>query len=218
MLETNYKHIIEAALFASQEPLDIEKIKRLFDDNVVDIKLLLQELQNDYQDRGVELVKVASGYRFQAKQIYAAALRQLYDKNPPRYSRALLETLVLIAYRQPMTRGEIEDIRGVAVNPKIMKILQEREWIKVVGQKDVPGKPALFATTKQFLDYFNLTSLNDLPPLQELMDLDQAEQQLTQQLSLAVNAFPLSEALQEEDEFDTNDIEHPNQEVSSDPS
>lgn len=186
MSEAHYKHLIEAALFSSQEPLDLDKIKRIIDDETIDVKALVTTLQEEYQERGVELVKVASGYRFQAKQAYAPGLRQLYEKNPPRYSRALLETLVLIAYRQPITRGEIEEIRGVAVNANIMKLLQERDWIKVVGQKDVPGKPALFATTKAFLDYFNLKSLSDLPPLDELVDLEKAERELAEQLTLAM--------------------------------
>ncbi|OGO91125.1 MAG: SMC-Scp complex subunit ScpB [Coxiella sp. RIFCSPHIGHO2_12_FULL_42_15] len=203
MAEVQYKQILEAAIFSSQEPLNLEKMKQLVDGDAADVNAILQELQMDYQDRGVELVKVASGYRFQAKQRYSVPLRQLYDKNPPRYSRALLETLALIVYRQPITRGEIEDIRGVAVNPKIMKTLQEREWIKVVGQKEVPGKPVLFATTKKFLDYFNLNTLNDLPPLQEIVDLEQAERELTQQLSLTMNIFPTAVA-ENEMEFDSD--------------
>lgn len=217
--ESHYKHLIEAALFASQEPLDLDKLKRLINDDGADVKALLEELQADYAPRGVELVKVASGYRFQAKQDFATGLRQLYEKNPPRYSRALLETLALVAYRQPITRGEIEEIRGVAVNPNIMKLLQEREWIKVVGQKDVPGKPALFATTKNFLDYFNLKSLSELPPLDELIDLEQAERELAQQLSLAMNneeaapasadpvALRASDDMPEGDEYDEDEEE-----------
>lgn len=192
MSNAPHKQIVEAAIFSSQEPLDLEKLKSLVDKDLVDINAILQELSDDYQDRGIELVKVASGYRFQVKQIYSASLRQLHDKNPPRYSRALLETLALIVYRQPITRGEIEAVRGVSINPKIMKMLQEREWIKVVGQKDVPGKPALFATTKKFLDYFNLKNLTELPPLKALIDLDQAERELTQQLSLAIHTLPTS--------------------------
>jgi segregation and condensation protein B len=182
------KQLIEAALFCSQEPLDLDKLKRLIHDDSADVKAIVESLQAECADRGVELVKVASGYRYQAKQAYADGMRVLYEKNPPKYSRALLETLALIAYRQPITRGEIEDVRGVAVNANIMKLLQERDWIKVVGQKDVPGKPALFATTKAFLDYFNLKSLSELPPLEELIDLDQAERELAEQLALAMPA------------------------------
>ena len=192
------KQLIEAALFCSQEPLDLEKLKRLIHDDNADVKEIIESLQADCTDRGVELVKVASGYRYQAKQAFADGMRVLYEKNPPKYSRALLETLALIAYRQPITRGEIEEVRGVAVNANIMKLLQEREWIKVVGQKDVPGKPALFATTKAFLDYFNLKSLSDLPPLDELIDLDQAERELAEQLALAMPTPELPQELPQE--------------------
>lgn len=194
MTEQEYKCVIEAALFSSPDPLDLEKIKRLVDDESVDVKQLLRALEEDYRDRGVELVKVASGYRFQAKQTYATFFRRLHEKSPPRYSRALLETLSLVAYRQPITRGEIEEIRGIAVNTTIMKLLQERNWIKVVGQKDVPGKPALFATTPSFLDYFNLKSLGELPPLDALVDLEQAERTLAEQLSLAMPIAPQDES------------------------
>lgn len=193
------KQLIEAALFCSQEPLDLEKLKRLIHDDNADVKEIIESLQADCTDRGVELVKVASGYRYQAKQAFADGMRVLYEKNPPKYSRALLETLALIAYRQPITRGEIEEVRGVAVNANIMKLLQEREWIKVVGQKDVPGKPALFATTKAFLDYFNLKSLSDLPPLDELIDLDQAERELAEQLALAMPTPELPQELTEDE-------------------
>lgn len=186
MEEVSAKTLLEAALFSSNEPLDMDKLKKLIDREASETKALIEELQADYVGHGVELVKVASGYRFQVPQRFASHMAEIREKNPPRYTRAFLETLALIVYRQPITRGEIEEIRGVAVNPKIIKTLQEREWIKVVGQRDVPGKPALLGSTKQFLDYFNLRSLSDLPPLSEVVDLEQAERQLTEQLTLAV--------------------------------
>lgn len=182
------KFVIEAALFASAEPLTAERLQQLFDGRsrptISDIKAVIAELTEDYQDRGVELQSVASGYRFQAKTKFADWLQRLWERKPPRYSRAFLETLALVAYRQPISRGEIEQIRGVAVSTDIMKKLLEREWVKVVGHRDVPGKPALYGTTKHFLDYFNLTSLSELPPLQDLVDLDQIEKQLNEQLVL----------------------------------
>lgn len=193
MAERPLKQIIEAAVFAAIDPLDMEKLKSLVNKNANEVKELIQEIQQDYAERGVELVKVASGYRFQAKQELAKWLKPLYEKNPPRYSRALFETLALIAYRQPITRGEIEEVRGVAVSTKIMKTLQEREWIKAAGHRDVPGKPVLFVTTKSFLDYFNLAALADLPPLSEIMDFEKVEEKLSEQLSLTVNFESVSE-------------------------
>lgn len=188
MSKEDRKHIIEAALFASAEPLNVERLQQLFDEHsrpcVPDIKAIIAELTEDYQDRGVELQHVASGYRFQAKIKFAAWLQRLWEKKPARYTRALLETLALIAYRQPITRGEIEQVRGVSVSTEIIKKLLEREWVKVVGHRDVPGKPSMFGTTKTFLDYFSLKSLSDLPPLQDLVDLDKIERQLTEQLAL----------------------------------
>lgn len=174
--------ILEAALFSASEPLPVDKLCQLFEEDnrpsLGEIRTLLAELQTFYHDRAVELVEVASGYRFQVKSEYATFLQRLEEKKPARYSRAFLETLALIAYRQPVTRGEIEDVRGVSVNPNIIKNLLEREWIKIVGYRDVPGKPALFGTTKIFLDYFNLKSLSQLPPLSELIDFEALEKQL----------------------------------------
>lgn len=166
--------VIEAAIFAAGEPLSLDKITLLFDESerptIQEIREALGAIQEFYHDRGVELIEVGSGYRFQAKSTYAHWLQRLWEKKPPRYSRATLETIALIAYRQPITRGEIEEIRGVAVNTQILKTLSEREWIKIVAYKEVPGKPALYATTKQFLDYFNLKSLADLPPLENFVE------------------------------------------------
>lgn len=170
--------IIEAALMVSDKPMNVNQLLDLFEKDVEppakpDVRAALTELQSDYLDRGVELKEVANGFRFQVKAEYADWVNRLYDERPPRYSRALLETLAIIAYRQPITRGEIEDIRGVSVSTNIIKTMYEREWIKVVGHRDVPGKPELIATTKQFLDYFNLKKLSDLPSLAEIKDFEQ---------------------------------------------
>jgi len=172
------KNIIEAALMVAGRPLSINQMLDLFEKDEdrperAEVRAVLTELQADFSGHGVELKEVASGFRFQVRSDYACWVNRLYDERPPRYSRALLETLAIIAYRQPITRGEIEDIRGVSVNTNIIKTLQEREWIKVVGHRDVPGKPELLATTKQFLDYFNLKQLSDLPSLAEIKDYDQ---------------------------------------------
>jgi segregation and condensation protein B len=188
MSEIKRKQIIEAAIFAAAEPISVERLQQLFEEitrpSAAEIKVCVTELAADYQDRGVELQEVASGYRFQAKTEFAPWLQRLWEKKPPRYSRALLETLALIVYRQPISRGEIEEIRGVVVSTEIMKKLLEHEWIKIVGYRDVPGKPAMFGTTKKFLDYFNLKNLSDLPALESIVDLDQMEKQLTEQLGL----------------------------------
>ena len=172
------KKIIEAALMVSGKPLSVNQLQDLFEIESEkpernDIRNALSELQADYADRGIELREIASGFRFQVRPDYAEWVNRLYDEKPPRYSRALLETLAIIAYRQPITRSEIEDIRGVSVSTNIIKTMQEREWVKVVGHRDVPGKPELLATTKQFLDYFNLKKLSDLPTLAEIKDFDQ---------------------------------------------
>lgn len=194
----NKKQILEAAIFAAGEPVGLDRLALLFDESErptqKELKLLLDELAADCEARGVELVQVASGFRFQAKQLVASSLQRLWEKKPARYSRAFLETLVLVAYRQPITRGEIEEIRGVAVSSNIMRQLLEREWIKVVGHKEVPGKPALFGTTKQFLDYFNLKKLSDLPALQEITNLDEAGEKLGEQLTLEVEPSATTES------------------------
>lgn len=188
LTETTIDQTIEAALFAYGEPLSAVKLQQLFpaDEKLtIDIiKAALERIKQFYEGRGVELVQVASGWRFQAVAATAPLLQKLWDKKPKRYSRAVLETLVLIAYRQPITRGEIEEVRGVAVNAQIIKSLLEREWIEVVGTRNIPGKPALFRTTKAFLDYFELTKLSDLPPLEEIHSPDQLSERLAEQLSL----------------------------------
>lgn len=172
------KQILEAALMVAASPVSFDRLHQLFNEDGKTVpsrdqlRTALEELENDYQNCGIELVQVASGYRFQARAEVAGWISRLWDEKRPRYSRALLETLAIVAYRQPITRGEIENIRGVAVSTNIVRTLIEREWVRVVGHRDVPGKPAVYATTKQFLDYFNLKSLEDLPSLAELMDID----------------------------------------------
>lgn len=174
------KQIIEAALMASGEVLSIERLQLLFDDydkpKSTDIKKALDSLMEDFSDRGTELVEIASGYRLQVKKDVAPWVTRLWDEKPPRYSRALLETLSLIAYRQPITRGDIEDVRGVAVSSHIIRTLLDREWVRVVGHRDVPGRPAMYATTKAFLDYFSLKSLEELPTLDEIRQIDAESQ------------------------------------------
>jgi segregation and condensation protein B len=183
--EARIKHIVEAVLLASGKPLTLEQLLGVFGDGEKperdQLRQAIAALQEDYAERGVELVRVASGYRIQVKQAMEPWVSRLTEEKPARYSRALLETLALIAYRQPITRGEIEDIRGVSVSSSIVKTLQEREWVRIVGHRDVPGRPAMYGTTKQFLDYFNLKGLDDLPTLMELRDIDtiNAELELT---------------------------------------
>ena len=176
MAETGLVQIIEGALMAAGEPLSLQRISQLFDEfdrpGNDDLKQALAEVAERCDDRGYELVHVASGNRFQVRQNLSTWGGRIWQERPPRYSRALLETLSLIASRQPITRGEIEEIRGVAVSTNIIKTLQEREWVRVVGHRDVPGKPAMYATTRQFLDYFNLKSLEELPPLADIKELD----------------------------------------------
>lgn len=176
------KQIIEGALMASGEVLSIERLQLLFDDydkpKSPQIKEALDSLIEDFTGRGIELVEVASGYRFQVRKDVAPWVSRLWDEKPQRYSRALLETMSLIAYRQPITRGDIEDVRGVAVSSNIIRTLLDREWVRVVGHRDVPGRPAMYATTKQFLDYFSLKSLDELPSLDEIREIDDANQNL----------------------------------------
>lgn len=163
--------IIEGALLASENPLSLQDIANLFDENKPsknEIKKAIDDLNNNYKNHSFEIINVASGFRMQVKKGYDNWISKLNKQSSTRYSKAFLETLVIIAYKQPVTRGDIEEIRGVAVNPQIIRNLIEFEWIKVVGHKETPGKPELLATTKKFLDYFNLKSLSDLPPPSEL--------------------------------------------------
>jgi segregation and condensation protein B len=191
------KRIVEAILFAAKQPMTAKQVQQAFPEweqpDLADIHAAITSICEDYQQRPIELKQVASGYRFQVRQELSHWVMRLFEEKPPKYSRALLETLAIIAYRQPVTRGDIEDIRGVSVSSSIIQTLLEREWIKVIAHKEVPGRPSLYATTKQFLDYFNLSALNELPTLQEIQELEQSsasthtltkvnrEQQKTQQ-------------------------------------
>ncbi len=215
MSQEKLKNIIEAALMVSTQPLSVARILSLFETDQTmeperdDILKAIEALQNDYQERGIELAEVASGFRFQARNEYAQWVNHLFDERPPRYSRALLETLAIIAYRQPITRGEIEEIRGVSVSSTIVKTLQEREWIKVVGHRDVPGKPSLLATTKSFLDYFNLKKLSDLPSLEDIKDFDAINPDLFEELegeiAKAIKADSIENDEAEKAEVSTDD-------------
>ncbi|MDN3517658.1 SMC-Scp complex subunit ScpB [Aquisalimonas lutea] len=182
MATPELKHILEASLLAAGGPLSLEHMQSLFErDRIPDksaLRAALAELAADYDGRGIELRELASGFRIQVRTELAPWVSRLWEEKPQRYSRALLETLAIIAYRQPVTRGEIEDIRGVSVNTNIMRTLQERGWIRSVGHRDVPGRPAMYGTTRQFLDYFNLASLEELPSLLELRDLDDLHPEL----------------------------------------
>ena len=172
--------ILEAALLAAGRPMTLKELAGLFSDapENAELREAMEGLRESYDSRGVELTEVASGYRIQVRQEMEPWISRLWDERPPRYSRALLETLALVAYRQPITRAEIEDVRGVSVSSSIMKTLLEREWVRVVGHRDVPGRPAMYATTREFLDHFNLKSLDELPTLAELRDIDSINAQL----------------------------------------
>lgn len=176
------KNVVEAALLAAGRPLSLDALQGLFDEiecpDKKALRTVLASLAEDYQGRGIEIAEVSTGWRIQVGQACSHWVSRLWDERPARYSRALMETLALIAYRQPITRGEIEDIRGVSVSTNIIKTLMEREWVRVVGQRDVPGKPSLYATTREFLDYFGLRSLDELPTLAELRDLDEINREL----------------------------------------
>lgn len=184
------KAIVEAVLFASDKPLTLKQVQAVFPEleqpSIEALEVAVTDVMFDYRNRPIELKQLASGYRFQVRPAMAPWITPLLEEKPARYSRALLETLAIIAYRQPVTRGEIEGIRGVAVSSNIIRTLLEREWVKVVAYKEVPGRPALLATTKQFLDYFNLTSLAQLPTLSEIQALA-AEPQTDIQPSKAVS-------------------------------
>jgi segregation and condensation protein B len=187
------KLLLEAALLASAEPLSLQSLKRLFDDEIDSetLRKVLEDLRADWQGRGVELVSVASGWRFQTRPQFQGILDRLNPQKPPKYSRAVLETLAIIAYRQPVTRGDIEDIRGVSVAPTILKALEARLWIERIGHREVEGRPELFATTRTFLDDLGLRSLSELPPLEELGALvEQAPMEESAELPLEEVAAP----------------------------
>ncbi|MEM7400790.1 MAG: SMC-Scp complex subunit ScpB [Pseudomonadota bacterium] len=183
MKDETLKNIVEAALMAADSALNIDRLLQLFEHDEDkptrdQLKKVLKTLQDECEGRGVELKRIASGFRYQTRVDVQPWVARLWQEKPPRYTRALLETLSLIVYRQPITRGEIEEVRGVSVSSSIIKTLLEREWVKVVGHKEVPGRPALYGSTKKFLDYFNLKTLNELPSLAELTDLDQEHPEL----------------------------------------
>lgn len=205
------KPIVEAALLASTQPMTILQLKAIFGEEEEigsdELAAALAALTADCEGRGVELVEVASGWRYQVRREVHGWVSRMWAERPSRYSRALLETLALIAYRQPITRPEIEQIRGVVVSSNIIKTMEEREWIRVVGYRDVPGRPALFGTTRTFLDYFNLKSLDALPPLSEIRDLDEINPQL--RLDGDTEPAPARVALPDDVEGDDTDIDLP---------
>ena len=217
------RKIIEGAIMAAGKPIDIARLETLFEESDCpprdQIRAALEEIQADCEERGFELVQVASGYRFQVRQQLSDWVNRLWEEKPKRYSRAMLETLALIAYRQPLTRGDIEAVRGVAVSSDIIKSLQERDWVRIVGHRDVPGRPALYATTKQFLDYFNIKSLEYLPTLGEIKDFSE----LDPDLELALAAVPVDMPIAENDdlavtdnaEFELNQQQDGSEEVTS---
>lgn len=185
-MDSELKNIIESVLLVSEQPVSVQKIISLFPADARpqrgQVLEAVEELQRGCEGRAMELRRVGDGYRLQTREKYAPWLRKLNEARPPRYSRALLETLSIIAYRQPVTRGDIEEIRGVNVSTDIMRVLQDRGWVRVVGKKEVPGYPALYGTTREFLAYFNLASLRDLPPLKEMRDITEIESELNLEL------------------------------------
>jgi segregation and condensation protein B len=193
------RNVIEAALLAAGRPLTADELISLFDErdgfNAEEVHTAIAGLRAEYETRGIELIEVASGFRIQIRTAFAQPVSRLWQERPAKYSRALLETLALVAYRQPITRGEIEQVRGVAVNPNIIKTLLERGWIRVIGHRDVPGKPELLGTTREFLDYFSLKKLDDLPTLAQLKELEELRVQLS--LPGAEPAVEAAEAAQD---------------------
>lgn len=211
-VDNKVKMIVEGLLMAAGRPLTLDNIIAVFAKNEqpdrTELKTVMEAISADCDDRGFELKQVASGYRFQVKQDLSEWVAKLWEERPPRYTRALLETLALIAYRQPITRGDIEEIRGVGVSANIIRTLLDREWIRVVGHRDVPGRPAMFATTKQFLDYFNLKSLQELPPLSEIKELAQTDQEIDLADELAQQrVIDLPEDVIDEASFEQNEAE-----------
>lgn len=182
--------IAEAALLAAGRPMSLDQLRDLFDEKERPARQVMEHvmvlLDAACEGRGFELRKVASGYRLQVREVYAPWVGRLFEEKPQRYSRALLETLALIAYRQPITRSEIEEIRGVTVSTNIIRTLQEREWVRIVGHRDVPGRPAMYATTRQFLDYFSLQGLDQLPPLSEIRDLEEIGREIEKNMQAEI--------------------------------
>ena len=220
MDDKEIKYFLEAALLAAGRPLNIDQLKGLFDGRMApektEIRAAIAALNEEYEARGIVVSEVASGFRMQVKASMADRLQKLWEERPPRYSRALFETLALIAYRQPITRGEIEEIRGVTVSSNITRQLLERDWVRVVGHRDVPGRPAMFGTTKGFLDYFSLKKLDDLPPLADLADWESLRQQLNlpevegrdgaDELEAEMNESELLEDESNEDDLTADDV------------
>ena len=202
------KHVLETALLVTQEPMSLNDLKKLFDEKIDNgtLRKVLDDLRGDWDGRGVELVSVASGWRFRARPESQRFLDRLNPQKPPKYSRAVLETIAIIAYKQPVTRGDIEEIRGVTVSPGILKALEARGWIDVIGHREVPGRPEIFATTKSFLDDLNLRSLEELPPLSELGSLVEqnpnAGMDLEAALAATLPAASMAEGVMESDETD----------------
>ncbi|EDM49319.1 SMC-Scp complex subunit ScpB [Marinobacter algicola] len=182
--------ITEAALLAAGKPLSVDQLRDLFEEGERPARQVMEHvlvlLEQSCQGRGFELKKIASGYRLQVREEFAPWVGRLFEEKPQRYSRALLETLALVAYRQPITRGEIEDIRGVTVSSNIVRTLLEREWVRVVGHRDVPGRPAMYATTRQFLDYFNLEGLDQMPPLSDIRDLEEIGREIEKNMQAEI--------------------------------
>lgn len=207
--KSELKNIIEAVLLASELPLPVQRILALFPDDArptrEEVLNALGELERDCDGRGIELKQVGNGYRFQSKEKYAAWMRKLSETRPARYSRALLETLAIIAYRQPVTRGDIEEIRGVSVSTETIRTLLNREWIRQLGQRDVPGRPALYGTTKTFLDYFNLKTLSELPALAERRETAVIAQELNLTLPLEEGELESPAELSESDSEEISD-------------
>ena len=181
-MEHKISQVIEAVLLSASRPIDVQEIERVFPEDEKptreEIRQALQEIEEQCKDRGIELKKVSSGYRLQVRQTLSSYVAKLWEERPQKFSKATLETLALIAYRQPITRGEIEEIRGVTIGTQLMRGLMERGWVKIVGQRDVPGRPSLYSTTKEFLDYFGLQHLRELPELPELPDLQSLDLEL----------------------------------------
>jgi segregation and condensation protein B len=211
-VDNKVKMIVEGLLLAAGRPLTLDAIGQIFaEDEMPDnseLQAVMAAIDESCNDRGFELKETASGFRFQVKQELSEWIGKLWEERPPRYTRALLETLALVAYRQPLTRGDIEEIRGVGVSSNIVRTLLDREWIRVVGHRDVPGRPAMFATTRQFLDYFNLKSLQELPPLADIKDLVEKSTELDLEDGLAdARVLDLPEDVNDENAFESHQSE-----------
>jgi segregation and condensation protein B len=198
-MENTLSQIIEALLLSASRPIDIQEIERVFDEterpSKDEIRSALSEIEEQCSNRGVELKKVSTGYRLQVRQDLSSYIAKLWEEKPPRFSKATLETLALIAYRQPITRGEIEEIRGVTIGTQLMRGLMDRGWVKIVGQRDVPGRPSLYSTTKEFLDYFGLQHLRELPDLPELPDLQTLDMELPLENELDGSSIEVQKSL-----------------------